>query len=139
MNFSHFLQFTVGKPEVITNWLFSKQRTHELTIVFLWLKDVSTLKKVNTYKELHVLNFISIKNYIYNLKPWVLFQSFNYNIYPNEPNTPPLLRGVNFGSHFTLIYTNEMPKKSYINKPFPKKLLYLLGHCGQTNHIVTLT
>ena len=27
----------MGKPEVITNWLFSKQRTHELTIVFLWL------------------------------------------------------------------------------------------------------
>ena len=26
----------MGKPEVITNWLFSKQRTHELTIVFLW-------------------------------------------------------------------------------------------------------
>ena len=26
-----FLKFTVGKPEVITNWLFSKQRTHELT------------------------------------------------------------------------------------------------------------
>ena len=37
MNFYHFLKFTVGKPEVITNWLFSKQRTHELTIVFLWL------------------------------------------------------------------------------------------------------
>ena len=36
MNFYHFLKFTVGKPEVITNWLFSKQRTHELTIVFLW-------------------------------------------------------------------------------------------------------
>ena len=26
----------MGKAEVITNW-FSKQRTHELTIVFLWL------------------------------------------------------------------------------------------------------
>ena len=26
----------MGKPEVISNWLFSKQRTHELTIVFLW-------------------------------------------------------------------------------------------------------
>ena len=25
----------MGKPEVITNWLLSKQRTHELTIVFL--------------------------------------------------------------------------------------------------------
>ena len=37
MNFYHFLKFTVGKPEVITNWLFPKQRTHELTIVFLWL------------------------------------------------------------------------------------------------------
>ena len=37
MNFYHFLKFTVGKPEVITNWLLSKQRTHELTIVFLWL------------------------------------------------------------------------------------------------------
>ena len=24
----------MGKPEVITNWLFSKQGTHELTIVF---------------------------------------------------------------------------------------------------------
>ena len=44
MNFYHFLNFTVAKPEVITNWLFSKQRTHELTIVFLWfvyMKDVS--------------------------------------------------------------------------------------------------
>ena len=36
LNFYHFLKLTVGKPEVITNWLFSKQRTHELTIVFLW-------------------------------------------------------------------------------------------------------
>ena len=36
LNFYHFLTFTVGKPEVIANWLFSKQRTHELTIVFLW-------------------------------------------------------------------------------------------------------
>ena len=27
----------MGKPGVITNWLFFKQRTHELTIVFLWL------------------------------------------------------------------------------------------------------
>ena len=37
LDFYRFLKFTVGKPEVITNWLFSKQRTHELTIVFLWL------------------------------------------------------------------------------------------------------
>ena len=36
LNFYHFPQFTVGKPEFITIWLFSKQRTHELTIVFLW-------------------------------------------------------------------------------------------------------
>ena len=36
LNFYHFPQFTVGKPEFITIWLCSKQRTHELTIVFLW-------------------------------------------------------------------------------------------------------
>ena len=36
LNFYHFLQFTVGKPELITIWLFSKQLSHELTIVFLW-------------------------------------------------------------------------------------------------------
>ena len=32
----------MGKPEVITNWLFSKQRAHELTIVFLWFKFTYT-------------------------------------------------------------------------------------------------
>ena len=35
LNFYHFPQFIVGKPEFITIWLFSKQRAHELTIVFL--------------------------------------------------------------------------------------------------------
>ena len=39
LNFYHFLKFTEGKPEVITNWLFSKQRTHQLTI--LWLACVA--------------------------------------------------------------------------------------------------
>ena len=29
LNFYHFLQFTVGKPELITTWSFSKQRSHE--------------------------------------------------------------------------------------------------------------
>ena len=32
----------MGKPEVITNCLFSKQRAHELTIVFLWFKFTYT-------------------------------------------------------------------------------------------------
>ena len=36
LNFYHFLQFTVGKPELITIWLFSKQRIHGLTKVSLW-------------------------------------------------------------------------------------------------------
>ena len=36
MNFYHFPQFTVGKPYLLTIWLFSKQRSDELTIVFLW-------------------------------------------------------------------------------------------------------
>ena len=36
LNFCHFLGFTVEKPELITIWLFSKQRSHELTIVCLW-------------------------------------------------------------------------------------------------------
>ena len=44
LNFYHFLKCTVGKPEVITNWLFSKQRTHELTIVFLWFVIVEVEK-----------------------------------------------------------------------------------------------
>ena len=43
MNFYHFVKFTVGKPEVITNWLFFKQRTHELTIVFLWFIMVGVI------------------------------------------------------------------------------------------------
>ena len=34
-------QFTVGKPELITIWPFSKQRTHGLTIVFLWLRYIT--------------------------------------------------------------------------------------------------
>ena len=65
MNFYHFLKFTVGKPEVITNWLFSKQRTHELTIVFLWfilfvpflrVQEVSNLASWNlvSYEIIHV-------------------------------------------------------------------------------------
>lgn len=29
LNFYYFLQFTVGKPELITTWSFSKQRSHE--------------------------------------------------------------------------------------------------------------
>ena len=29
LNFYHFLQFTVGKPELITTWSFSKQLSHE--------------------------------------------------------------------------------------------------------------
>ena len=37
VNFYHFLQFTVGKPELINIWLNSKQRSHELTVAFLWL------------------------------------------------------------------------------------------------------
>ena len=33
LNFYHFQQFTVGKPELITIWSFSKQpRSHELTM-----------------------------------------------------------------------------------------------------------
>ena len=36
LNFYHFLQFTLGKPELITIWLFYKQSSHELTIIFLW-------------------------------------------------------------------------------------------------------
>ena len=41
VNFYHFLQFTVGKPELITILLFFKQCSHELTIVFLWLEYFS--------------------------------------------------------------------------------------------------
>ena len=44
LNFYYFLQFTVGKPALITIWLFSKQRSHELTVAFLWssLPSVAT-------------------------------------------------------------------------------------------------
>ena len=35
LNFYYFLQFTVGKPALITIRLFSKQRSHELTVAFL--------------------------------------------------------------------------------------------------------
>ena len=43
-NLYYFLQFTVGKPALITIWLFSKQRSHELTVAFLWssLPSVAT-------------------------------------------------------------------------------------------------
>ena len=32
LNFYYFLQFTVGKPELITTWSFFKQRSHEFFI-----------------------------------------------------------------------------------------------------------
>ena len=54
LNFYHFLKFTEGKPEVITNWLFSKQRTHQLTI--LWLACVARyafLPLPGTYNRPH--------------------------------------------------------------------------------------
>ena len=55
MNFYHFLKFTVGKPEVITNWFFSKQRTHELTIVFLWLHGLSVCLRLVLASPLYFL------------------------------------------------------------------------------------
>ena len=51
----------MGKPEVITNWLFSKQRTHELTIVFLWFPcsiwcnsfSWPILRQIKRWKKFH--------------------------------------------------------------------------------------
>ena len=44
LNFYHFLQFTVGKPELITIWSFSKQRSHDF---FYRLRVIITFQHVN--------------------------------------------------------------------------------------------
>ena len=44
VNFYHFLQFTVGKPELITIWSFSKQRSHDF---FYILRVIITFQHVN--------------------------------------------------------------------------------------------
>ena len=41
VNFYHFLQFTVGKPDLITTLLFSKQRFHEFFLFCVFTRVAS--------------------------------------------------------------------------------------------------
>ena len=75
MNFYHFLKFTVGKPEVITNWLFSKQRPHQLTIVFLWffLTEIQTFRTQLAKNSLTFDKFSVMKQKRWSLKDRLCF------------------------------------------------------------------
>ena len=47
MNFFHFLQFTVGKPDLITFGSFTKQRSHEFFDFFLIEKSINNFWNFN--------------------------------------------------------------------------------------------
>ena len=81
LNFYHFLQFTVGKPELITIWSFSKQRSHDF---FFRLIVIITIQHANWT---HSMSFSTL---LISTECTAALLSFRYpSIYTRRGQTTP--------------------------------------------------